>query len=255
MAQGRHRRCLGRAEGRQDRNTFSAHTDRQCIKPLPQMRRQCRAGIEDDVELFEHVPRKRLVRFERRQNGVEAARHVVEQRRLDLAHVLERDLELSRHRLTGIDPHRAAMPHHLIEIKIGAEGVIPRQPVDDHRRLFGEEWPRGVDGNAVGAHHALGVDNTLRHAGRTGRQQDLRNAVGPNFRITALDRGGGRLSNQIVERDRLRPVLVRYIADQIAVEADCLKRARKRRDRRHVDQARREQGYDVLEFGEVLRHQ
>ena len=48
-------------------------------------------------------------------------------------------LDGARHRLALVDIERAAIVEHQIEIVIAAEGVVPRQPVDQHRRLVGEE--------------------------------------------------------------------------------------------------------------------
>ena len=47
-------------------------------------------------------------------------------------------------------------------IVVAAEGVIPGQPVAQHRRLVGEQRQDGAQHLLVGAEHPLGIDHALR---------------------------------------------------------------------------------------------
>ena len=71
---------------------------------------------------------------------------------------------------------------------IAAEGVVPRQPVDDHRRLVVDKGKAGADHRLVGAQHQLGVDDAFGLAGRAGGEQDFGDRVGTGLGMRRFDR-------------------------------------------------------------------
>ena len=99
--------------------------------------------------------------------------------------------------------------------------MAPRQPVDDHRPLGGEERPRLAHHLLVGRPHPVRVQHALRDAGRAGREQDLRDRVGAQ-----RGEGVGDLLGRCARREPGQPLGARAAAG-----AD---------DRRHV--AKRVQG-------------
>ncbi len=256
MAEACDRRGLGRAERRKDRQPFTAMFDRERIEPLPQMRRQSGAGIEDRIKLAEHMAAEFVVGFQRRQQHVVAARHVIENGLLNLAQVLQRGIELAGHRPAGIDIERAAVAQHLAEIEIGAEGVVPGQPVDQNRRPAGEEYPDLIDRLAVRAQHALGVDHAFRHAGRARGEQDFRNRVRRHGVAAPCHFRPGLHRLYLIEGHGFREIRVRRIGHHVDPgQVERLQRAPEHRKRRHIDRARPQFGDDVLQLRKILRHQ
>jgi hypothetical protein len=83
---------------------------------------------------------------------------------------------------------------------VAAEGVAPRQPVDDHRALLREEGPRLPDHLLIGGKHPVRVEHAFRRAGGPGGEQDLRDGVGPESGEGRLDRGAGLAGEQGGER-------------------------------------------------------
>ncbi len=77
------------------------------------------------------------------------------------------------------------------EIVVGAEGVVPGQPVHEDRRGLGEEGEALQQHDLVGHEHALGVHHGLWLAGGARGQQELGDRVG-------ADGGEGRIDARIV---------------------------------------------------------
>ena len=84
------------------------------------------------------------------------------------------------HRFALVDIKRAAVAQHHVEVVVRTEGVVPRQPVDDDRRMLFQERPGRSRALLVRAHHALRVNDALGLAGRSRREQDFRNRIGPH---------------------------------------------------------------------------
>ena len=110
-------------------------------------------------------------------------RHGEVRRRGDLAQVAHGRLECRRRRPAFVDIERAAVVEHEAEVVVAAGRVVPRQPVAEHRRLFGEKQQHAANHLLVRAQHALRVDHALRPAGRSRREQDLRDRVRADPRV------------------------------------------------------------------------
>ena len=85
---------------------------------------------------------------------------------------------------------------------VATEGVVPRQPVDQHRRHLAERREALQDLLLVGAEHALGIDHTLGQLGRARGEQELGDGVGADLRMCGVDGGSGRRGQQFLERQR-----------------------------------------------------
>ena len=103
--------------------------------------RQRGARIEDQPQIREEGARESLVAFEMRQQRRVAGRHVEIDRRRDFGEVAHGLADHRGQRPAAVDHQRAGVAQHHVEVVIAAEGVIPRQPVDQRERLLGEERP------------------------------------------------------------------------------------------------------------------
>ena len=213
-----------------------AHRHR--FEPLPQILRQRGAGVEDQPQLREERSRESLVAFEMRQQRGVAGRHVEIDRRRDFGEVAHGLADHRGQRTAAVDHQRAGVAQHHVEVVVAAEGVIPRQPVDQRERLLGEERPHLQRLLLVRGQHAVGVDHALGQAGRAGGEQDFRDRVGAARGGGLVDGGAGRRAREIVEQRRAE---VRAVAarDDFGVAADRRERLGERRGVGHVDQAGR----------------
>jgi hypothetical protein len=64
--------------------------------------------------------------------------------------------------------------------------VVPRQPVDQHRRLFGDKRQRLAQHGLIAAQHPLGSDDGLGLACGAGGEQELRHGVGTRAAMRGL---------------------------------------------------------------------
>ena len=78
---------------------------------------------------------------------------------------------------------------------VAAEGVVPRQPVHQHRRLLGQHRHALAHHLLVGAPHAVRVDDGLGQLGRARGEQELGDRVG-------ADRVHGRVDRAASARSR-----------------------------------------------------
>ena len=148
-----------------------------------------------------------------RQQHLETFRHVEIDRRRDVAQIAHGGVDGAGQRLAVVDIERAAVVQHEVEIVIAAEGVVPRQPVDDHRRLVGDEGEAAADHRLVGAQHQLGVDDAFGLAGRAGGEQDFGDGVGRDFGMRRFDRRRRLCARQVCEQRR-RPIARRICRDR-----------------------------------------
>ena len=77
------------------------------------------------------------------------------------------------------------------EVVVAAKGVVPRQPVHQHGRGFGQHGQRQRDLLQVGAPHALGVDDRLGHLGGAAGEQKLHDGAGAGGVHGRIHRRGG----------------------------------------------------------------
>ena len=136
---------------------------------------------------------------------------------------------------------RAAVPEHHAEIVVAAEGVVPRQPVDQNLRAVLEERPHERVLLLVDGEHALGVDHALRDSGRAGSEEDFRDRARADALERRLDPGRCFGGEQLGDRCRVR--------------ADGRERRREFLGIGGPHEPRTQQPEDGLELGEVLRHQ
>ena len=135
------------------------------------------AGIEQHFQPAEEVAGEGPIRLKVRQQRLVALGDVEERRRRDFAQVPHRRQDAGRHGLSLVDVERAAMRQGHAEIVVGAEGVVPGQPVDKDRWRLGQKGEALLEHDLVGHEHALGVDHCLRLAGGARGQQELCDGV------------------------------------------------------------------------------
>ena len=128
-----------------------------------------------------------------------AFRHVEIDRGGNVAQVFHRAGDAGGRGCAVIDVERAAIIDDEADIVVAAEGVVPRQPIDDHRRRVLHEAQRFEDHLLVRAQHALGVDHAFRQSGGAGGEQEFRNRRSPDPRMRLIDGGGGAGGGKIVE--------------------------------------------------------
>ena len=226
MAIGRERRRLGRAPGRHHRQRAADGRDRQLFQRVPEILRQRGAGIEGELHLAEEFPAQRVVAAQRRDQHVEAARHVEIDRRHHAAQIGQRRREQSRRRLAAVDIERAAVAQHQVEIVVGAEGVAPRQPVEDDELVADvvEKGPGLRLRLLARGQHALGVDHGLRRAGRARREQEFCDRVRRDrgerfFDVGRFRRGGNGAERNRIDRPALPLTIVAACSGSIAASA------------------------------------
>ena len=62
------------------------------------------------------------------------------------------------------------MAQHQIEIVVGAEGMVPRQPVEQHERRLCDKRPDLRELLLVCRQHAMRIDDALGQIGRAGSE-------------------------------------------------------------------------------------
>ena len=255
VALDRRRAGLGRAQRGHHRDARAAHPDRQGLDAVPQRLGQAGPGIEQIQAVAQDMLGERRIGLERRDQQVVGPRDVDILVDLDLAQVAQGRLEPARHRFALVEPVGAAEPQDRVEIEVRREGVVPGQPVADHRRLVVQERPDLADLGQRRAHQLLGVDDALGQARAARGEQDLADAVTGHRRVSALDRFARRAGQQVVERDGARDCL------DVAGRRDHRRRFhrfKRRPEQRRIldiDQARGETFADMADLGEILRHQ
>lgn len=83
------------------------------------------------------------------------------------------------------------MVQHDAEVVVAARGMVPGQPVNQHRRRCPQRRRRLREHLLVAAEHALGVDDRLGLPGGAGGQEEFRDRIRADGRVRLLHRGGG----------------------------------------------------------------
>ena len=148
------------------------------------------------------------------------------------------------------------MRQHEIEIVVGAEGMAPRQPIEDDGPLLVQERPQLCQGLLVGTQHAMRVDDAFGRAGRSRGEQDLGDRVGADL-SAPLGIFGGRSSFEQVGKVR-QLVTCRLCAAGDDLDTIQQSRASQRVQRRaiagairDIEETRRQRGHDRLQLGMI----
>ena len=170
----------------------------------------CRSAAAAQNSIFswpKKCSRSPVVLPQLRDEQLVSFRHVEVGGDRNLAQIAHGRVERARHRLAVVYVERAAVVKDDPEVVVAAEGVIPRQPVAQHRRVL-EHRHDGSNHGLVGAEHALGVDHALRPAGRSRRVENLGDGVRRDGRVRVVYGAGRRRRQQLGEArrgDRFRP--------------------------------------------------
>ena len=191
------RRGLGGAKAGQHRHAVAGFLDREFVETVPDERGQRRAREEHRMQASkEFLPQACIVAQIGQQRFI-ALRHVEIDRRRNLLEIAHGLLDAAGHRLALVEIHRATIVQREPDIVIAAKGVIPRQPVDDDRRLVLQKRQRLAQHHLVGADHALGVDDRLRITGRARCQQEFCDRVRADDLVHRVEMWMQRRSHQI----------------------------------------------------------
>ncbi len=199
---------------------------RQRTDAFQQPLRKCGGGAEAQAQRREEAPGRRVVALEDRHQYAVACRDVEVHGGRDVLQVADSALDHPGRGAAVVDPQRATVDQHHVQVVVAAEGVAPRQPVQQHRRLVGEERPHLAHLLLIGGEHALGVDDALGRAGGAGGEHDLRDGVRPHAGeqlLGARTGAGVGVRGEGGERDRgVRRV--RRIARTCGVAGACCAR-------------------------------
>jgi hypothetical protein len=166
--------------------------------------------------------------------------------------VRDRVGEQRRRRLALVDVERAAVAQHHVEVVVAPEGVVPGQPVDDHRRLVVEEGPDLRDHLLVRTQHRLRVEHALRQIRRTGGEEDLRDGVGADLALSPRDRIRRRCGTKI-RKGRHGAVGRRCAGDEFrSLEVDRLQGRGVARRIVEEDELRLDEFDDETQLAEIL---
>ena len=104
----------------------------------------------------------------------------------DLAEIANGFVKLARRRPSVIDVERSAVVEDEADVGIAAEGVVPRQPIDNHGRFVDNEGEIPASHFLVAAPHAMRVDDALGHAGGTRREENLEDGVRADLGVGSI---------------------------------------------------------------------
>ena len=135
----------------------------------------CRSAAAAQNSIFSWLKKcvaELLVLPQLRHEQLVSFRHIEVRGDWHLAQIAHGCLERAGHRLAIVDVERAAVVEGDPEVVVAAEGVVPRQPVAEHRRVF-EQRHHGANHRLVGAEHPLRVDHPFWPTGRSRREENL----------------------------------------------------------------------------------
>ena len=170
------------------------------VQAVPHGLGQPGARIEEHAHPRQQVCAQLGVGLHGLGNHFKAGGHVEVHGGRDLAQVAQ---GLANQRACGlavVDVERAAVHQREAEVVVAAEGVVPRQPVHQHGRGFGQHGQRQRDLLQVGAPHALGVDDRLGHLGGAAGEQELHDGARAGGVHGGIHRRRGRGGLQAVKR-------------------------------------------------------
>ena len=176
------------------------------VQAVPDGLGQCSAGVEEHLHARQQGFAQQVVGFHRVGNGFKPSGHVEVDGRRDFAQVAQ---GLADHRGCGfavVDVQRAAVVEHHADVVIATEGVVPRQPVDQHQLFFGQHRHGLRHLLLVGAPQALRVDDGLGHLGRAAGEQKLDNGVWAGGGNGGVDSRGCNCCAQALERGDLAAI-------------------------------------------------
>ncbi|MCW0416339.1 hypothetical protein NB689_002093 [Xanthomonas sacchari] len=176
VGKGARRRAFGHAQTGEHADALAAMRLGDALQAVPHFLRQRRGGEEEHAHARQERLAQRRILFQRLRQLFPAARHAQVYGGRDLAQVAQGLLEQRRGRLAVVEVEAAAVVQGDADVVAAAEGVVPRQPVDQHRRL--PEHREGLQQHLlVRAQHALGGDHRLGQQGGAGGEQELGDAV------------------------------------------------------------------------------
>ncbi|MCY1356269.1 hypothetical protein D9M69_427140 [compost metagenome] len=190
---------LGHAQAGAHHDALADFRFLRAVQAVPHGLRKRRARVEEHLHARQQVAAQHGVGFHCVGDGFEAGGHVEVDGGRDLAQVAQRLGHAGGRGLAVVDVQRAAVVQHDAHVVVAAEGVVPGQPVDQHRRLVAQSGNRLAQLLLVGAPHAVRVDHRLGHLGRARGEKKLGDGVGAGGLHRRVDGGRGRRGGEHVE--------------------------------------------------------
>ncbi len=176
--EGAGRRGFGHAQPGHHADAFTAVLFGHAVEAIPDTLGQAGGGEEEQF----HPRKKTLAQLGVLFQGVDQLFPALGDRQvsrgrnfLEVAQGLGKPLDRG---LAVVQIKGATVVEHNADVVAAAKGVIPRQPVHQHRRFLTEHRKRLQQHLLVGAEHALGGDHGLGQFGRARGEEKLGNAVG-----------------------------------------------------------------------------
>ncbi|MNH08772.1 hypothetical protein D3C79_682040 [compost metagenome] len=177
--EGAGRRRFGHAQASHHADTLATVLLGDAVQAVPHALRQARGGEEKQLDAGEEHLTQLGVLFQCLGQFFPALGHGQVGRWRDFAQVAQGFAEALRGGFAGIQIEAATVVQHDAKVVAAAKGVVPRQPVHQHRRLFSEHREGLQQHLLVGAEHALGSDHRLGQFGGARREEELGDGVGP----------------------------------------------------------------------------
>ena len=161
-----------------------------CKQAVPYGLRQCRACVEKHAtarqQIFAQISARWVISLHGSGDLLVAGGHVEILRGRYLAQVAQGLAHQRGGGLAVVNVQRAAVVQRQAKIMVAAKGVVPRQPVHQHGRLFGQAGHRLGHLLLVGANHALRVNHGFGQLGRTTGEEKF------NYRVAIGSVHGAR---------------------------------------------------------------
>ena len=137
-----------------------------CVQAVPNGLGQGRARVEKHAHPAEQIAPQCVIGLQGVGDGLKAGGHIEVNGGCHLAQVAQGLAHQGGGGLAVVDVQGAAVVNRQAHIVVAAKGVVPRQPVNQHRWLFGQQGHGLAHLLLVGAPHALGVDHPFGQLGR-----------------------------------------------------------------------------------------
>ncbi|RMV36877.1 hypothetical protein ALP13_02184 [Pseudomonas syringae pv. maculicola] len=224
-------RCgLGHAQPGHHANALATVLLGHPVEAVPDTLRQTGCGEEEQLHAREESLTQLGVLLQRVDQLFPAFGHGQVGCRRDFLEVAQGFGKALNSRFAIVEIERAAVVEHDTEVMTAAEGMIPRQPVHQHRRLFAEHREGLQQHLLIGTQHTLSGNHCFGQFGRARGEKKLGNAVRPAGHERSVGFAAARLFKQ-AGKARMTPAiqLSAYRNDRCVSRYDSIDGALERR--------------------------
>ena len=137
------------------------------MQAVPNRLGQSRAGVKKHPDFAEQIAPQHIVGVHGVGDGFQTCGDIEIHRGRNLAQVAQSLTHERWNGFTVVDIKRATMVKREAHIVVATKGMVPRQPIHQHRRFLSQHRHGLQHLLLVGAPHAVRVDHALGHIGRT----------------------------------------------------------------------------------------